>query len=222
MAYIVNNLIKGVFIKEAKTRFLCEVKVNNEIVLCYVPISCKLSNLIELKENEVLLSLNNKNAKTKYTLFAIKHNKTYIMVNTGIANRLIYNYYLENKPEIELKSECFVENYKCDFYNEEDNLIIEVKSIISMNTIITLPNMNTQRAVEQLKKIKHLIRKGYKIEYYFLVLSEKPTNIFIERKSVYGKLLYECMKKGMNIICFHTSVIGNQLYLSKEQGITFV
>lgn len=221
MTYIVNNLIKGVFIKEAKTRFLCEIRVDNETELCYVPISCKLSNLIELKENEVLLLLNNQNARTKYTLFAVKHNETYIMVNTVIANRLIYNYYLENKPEIKLKAECFIKNYKCDFYNEGNNLVIEVKSIISMNTSITLPNMNTKRAVEQLRKIKSLIRNGYKIEYYFLVLSEKPSNICIKRKSIYGKLLYECMNNGMDIICFHASIIGNEVCLSEKQDITF-
>lgn len=222
MSYIVNNLIKGVFIREAKTRFLCEVKVDGKIVLCYVPISCKLSNLIEIKESDVLLSLNNKGAKTQYTLFAIKYNERYVIVNAGLANKLINKYYCENKPKINLKAEVFIENYKCDFYNETHNLIIEVKSLISLNAKIILPNMVTKRAIEQLKKINQLIKKGYKIKYYFLVLSGKSVEILIERKSVYGKLLYQCVKDGMEINCFDVSIVGNEIHLSKEENINFI
>ena len=37
------KFIEGVFVKELKNRFLCEVLVNGESTVCYVPSSCHLS-----------------------------------------------------------------------------------------------------------------------------------------------------------------------------------
>ena len=49
------NYIEGIFVKELKNRFLCEVLVNGVATVCYVPSSCHLSNFLDLSNKKVLL-----------------------------------------------------------------------------------------------------------------------------------------------------------------------
>ena len=46
--------IKGTFLKEQKTRFLCDVLVEDKEVECYIPASCKLGRLVDLTGKEVI------------------------------------------------------------------------------------------------------------------------------------------------------------------------
>ena len=47
--------IEGIFIQELKNRFLCEVLVNGETTVCYVPSSCHLSNFLDLTNKKVVV-----------------------------------------------------------------------------------------------------------------------------------------------------------------------
>lgn len=46
---------EGIFNKELKNRFLCEVLVEDEVVECYASSSCRLDNFIDLHGKQVLL-----------------------------------------------------------------------------------------------------------------------------------------------------------------------
>ena len=84
--------ITAIFIKELKNRFLCEVEIDGEHVVCYVPSSCHLSNFLKLEGQKVLLvPTQTKNARTQYALFAVPYKKSYIILNTSMANRAIEN-----------------------------------------------------------------------------------------------------------------------------------
>lgn len=39
-----DRFVSGIFKRELKNRFLCEVAINNQDNICYVPSSCHLSN----------------------------------------------------------------------------------------------------------------------------------------------------------------------------------
>ena len=81
----------GIFIQELKNRFLCEVEIDGESTVCYVPSSCHLSNFLDLKGKSVLLApTQSKNARTQFALFAIPYKKNYILLNTSMANTLYY------------------------------------------------------------------------------------------------------------------------------------
>ena len=45
----------GIFKQELKNRFLCEVEIDGESTVCYVPSSCHLSNFLDLQGKSVLL-----------------------------------------------------------------------------------------------------------------------------------------------------------------------
>ena len=80
----------GVFIRELKNRFLCEVKIDGKVEECYVPSSCHLSNFLQLEGKRVLLvPIQTPSSRTKYALFAVPFKKNYIVLNTSMANRAI-------------------------------------------------------------------------------------------------------------------------------------
>ena len=85
-----NEIVEGYFIRELKNRFLCEVEVNSKLAVCYVPSSCHLSNFLDLQGKRVLLLPNkSKNTRTEYSLFAVPYRRSYIILNTSMANRAV-------------------------------------------------------------------------------------------------------------------------------------
>ena len=136
-ATVFDDFRTGIFVKELKNRFLCEVEIDSELVVCYVPSSCHLSNFLKLNKKEVLLvPTATPNSRTKYALFAVPYKKNYIVLNTSMANRAIeeslksrlFAYLGKRKNVIKEHS---VSGYKCDLYIEDTDTIIEIKSVIS-------------------------------------------------------------------------------------------
>ena len=85
-----NEITEGYFIRELKNRFLCEVEVDSKLAVCYVPSSCHLSNFLDLHGKRVLLIPNkSKNTRTEYSLFAVPYKRSYIILNTSMANRAV-------------------------------------------------------------------------------------------------------------------------------------
>ena len=82
--------IKGTFLREQKTRFLCDVVVDNKDVECYIPVSCKISKLVDLTGKEVVLQpVENINARTKFSVYAARLGKYYVLLNLAEANRVL-------------------------------------------------------------------------------------------------------------------------------------
>ena len=50
-----DRFVSGIFKRELKNRFLCEVAINNQDNICYVPSSCHLSNFLSLENKKVIL-----------------------------------------------------------------------------------------------------------------------------------------------------------------------
>lgn len=187
------------FISEGKTRFICNVDYQGKSIECYVPNTCKLSKLIHLNNNDVLITKNlHETNRTQYTLFAIKVCNEYLIVNTALANKIVYNYLTDNK-ENDVLPEKMIEQYKSDFYINEKKTIIETKCIFSTEEEITIPNSLSNRAIEQLDKLQTLIQKDYTVEYYFVIFHNHLKSITIDENTRYGKLLIRNKKLGMNI-----------------------
>ena len=80
----------GIFKQELKNRFLCEVEIDGESTVCYVPSSCHLGNFLKLQGKRVILvPTQSKESRTEYALFAFPHKKNYIVLNTSMANRAV-------------------------------------------------------------------------------------------------------------------------------------
>lgn len=196
------ELTEGIFIEESKNRFMCKVLVNGEVLECYVPSASKLNNYLILKGKIVLLIKNKgEKTRTKFSLFAIRYYRKYIILNLAIANDVVEEYLQRRYTSYEISKEKYIDDYKSDFiiYGEK-TIAIEVKGIIAPRNKVLFPTVYSQRAVRQLKWIIKLLEKGWMVQYFYISLSPIVNEIEINCKhpfTEYGSLLKECVSRGM-------------------------
>lgn len=197
-------IIYGTFIKELKNRFLCLVNINGEDTVCYVPSSCKLSNFLDLTNREVLLLPNSsKTARTKYSIYAVKIGRNYILLNLSYANKIVeqelcrrYFSFLGKRKNI--CHELTIEGYKTDLYIKDTNTIIEIKSILAFEKVAKFPTIYSERAINQLHSILKLLDRGYKVCYIFISMNPIVRKVIINRSIIeFYNLFMECISKGM-------------------------
>ena len=217
-----NNIIIGTFIKELKNRFLCEVNINGKSTVCYVPSSCHLSNFLKLKGKRVILIPTKSNgARTKYALFAVPYKRSYIILNTSMANKAIesnigsrrFSYLGKRKA---IFKEHYIEEYKSDLFIRDTNTIIEIKSVISTNTYAEFPTVFSERSLKQLKKLLSLLTAGYKVHYIIVSLNPYVKGIEINTETEFACLLASCLKLGMTITSFSCKYSNYSLVINKK------
>lgn len=215
----------GIFVREEKNRFLCTVVIDGIEQECYIPSSCRLENFLELRGKEVYLKENlNKTARTKWTVFAVKHRRNYIVLRTSEANDIIINTVSSRKfaflgKRRNLEKEKIVEGYKTDIFIGDTKTIIEVKSIISLKDIGYFPTVYSERAVSQLKKIIELQKMGYRVAYIFVSLNPYVTRIELSKEKMheeYAELFIKCVESGMCFRGYTAQVINMKSVLKRE------
>ncbi len=206
-----DDYVHGVFRCEIKNRFLCQVNVAGSDVICYVPSSCRLSNFFDLTSRKVLLKpVKNKNAKTKYSVYAVEFNNSYILLNLSHLNRVIENHlnrryfsFLGKRKTI--IREAVIDGYKSDLFIKDTNTIVEIKSILSFSRDTIFPSLYSRRALKQLGEIAELLKKGYKVCYIFVSLNSHVKSLTIDMKNTdYVDLFNKCIERGM--VCYGFSL----------------
>lgn len=207
---------KAIFIKELKGRFLCEVEINGNREQCYVSSSSHLSHFINLTNNPVLLKQNNgKDLRTKYTLYAVRKQNTYMLLNLNDLNNIFLQLLPPNK---EIKKEYKINNYKTDYYIPKQKRIIEIKGIISESKMAVYNFKTHIRAYLQLKIIKELLLDGYKVDYAFVMLNPH-INAFnlCDKRYKENRLFIDCIKLGMNVKFYKTVYKNNQFKIFEQK-----
>ena len=214
--------ITATFIKELKNRFLCEVEIGGEHVVCYVPSSCHLSNFLKLEGKKVLLvPTQTKNTRTQYALFAVPYKKSYIILNTSMAHLAIENNIqsrrfsdLGNRKSV--IKEHYIEGYKSDLIISDTNTVIEIKSVLSTENIAQFPTVFSERSLMQLNKLKELQRKGYTVKYIIVSLSPYVKKVAISRGSDFYQELIKCLDNGMTISAFTCRMKNNRISIERK------
>ena len=217
-----NDCVVGQFVRELKNRFLCEVVINGRAEECYIPSSCHLGNFLQLEGKDVLLlPTAAKKSRTAFAVIAVKYKRSYVILNTSYANRLV-EYAIQGRCLSYLGSrrnharEKKIEDYKCDFYIEDTNTVIEVKSIISTSKIGEFPTVYSERTLKQLCKIKELLRTGYKVDYIIVSLNPYVKAIELIRDTEFYKEFDECINVGMSVHAFGCRVSNGMVLLDKK------
>lgn len=197
---------EGIFIKERKNRFICEVMVEDEVIECYVPSSCRLDNFIDLHGKRVLLLPTEvPNARTRFSLFAVPYKHNHILLNIGMANRAVEN---------DIKRRCFsslgkrseihrehkIGSYKSDLYIANTRTLLEVKSVLSLVKEAVFPSVFSQRTLNQLKEISSLMDSGYNAALVIASLNPYVEQIQIDHASPFYEALRPCIDKGMQLL----------------------
>lgn len=220
--------LSAIFIRELKNRFLCEVEINGKNVVCYIPSSCHLSNFINLKGKQVLLvPTQAKTARTKFSLFAVPYKRSYILLNTSIANRAIeFNIrnrrfaYLGKRKRI--FRERYVSGYKSDLFIEDTNTIVEIKSVLSICESAIFPTVFSERSLRQLEKIKALLSDGYKVCYIIVSLNPYVKAVDIAENTSFSIELKECIQQGLHISAYSCKLDNGKIVIKNKLQIKFV
>lgn len=198
------QLFEATFIEEGKNRFICTVSLDGELIECYVPSSSKLKQYINLEKKTVLISKNaNQKARTKYSLFAVKYYRKYILLNLNLVNKLLGKYLVTN-TELCVSYEKVIDGYKTDLITNDKNsnnlTIIEAKGIITTKKDEMFPSKYSERAIKQLKQIKQLLIDGYKVDYYLISLSPILKNLYYDISHVeFYQLFMDCIANGLTV-----------------------
>lgn len=200
-----SKCIEGIFVKELKNRFLCEVLISGISTVCYVPSSCHLDNFLTLKGKKVLLvPTSTPNARTSYSLYAVPYKRSYIVLNTSMANRAV-EFSLKRRQfsflgkRTHFVTEHRVDKYKADLYIEDTNTIIEVKSVLSLDKVAEFPTVFSERSLNQLATLKEFLIRGYKIHYCIISLNPYVKSIQILSNTAFQSMLEDCLSNGMTI-----------------------
>ncbi len=221
-----SNLQTGVFKEELKNRFLCLVEISGVDTLCYIPSSCRLSNFVDLRGKTVLLkSIESSNSRTKYSVFALKYGRRYILLNMSQSNRLIE----ESLPSrrfsflgrrTNILREYKEKNYKCDIFIKDTKTIIEIKSILAFSNDAYFPSVYSQRAIDQLRQIYELLMEGYKVVYIFVSMNPIVENVIVNSSiNEYYSLFQMCISKGMLVKGYTVSTNQNSSTINREISI---
>lgn len=198
------HLIHGVFIAEEKNRFICRVAVGSEEIECYVPSSCRLGKLIDIRGCEVVLRPNkSEGTRTRYALYAARKGKQFVLIDQTEPNRIVERYLHNRRFSFLGKRTCIqrektIDGYKYDLFLPETNTVIEIKSILSFGSRIEFPNVLPQRGTRQLKQLYSLMKKGVKVCYLLVSLNPQIREIHIgEEYTEFYSAFQKCMNAGM-------------------------
>ena len=217
-----SNLITGTFIKELKNRFLCEVNIDGNIVICYVPSSCHLSNFLQLEGKQVLLTpTESKGARTKFSVFAIRYKQSYIILNSSIANKAVISN-LSNRRFAFLGKrkkyfrEHTVSNYKSDIFISDTNSIIEIKSVISTDTTAIFPTVYSERALSQLCQLQKLLSEGLRVYLFVVSLNPYVKEIKLNENTEFSNELKKCLEEGMILKAYSCKINDDGIRIPRE------
>ena len=196
----------GVFIKEIPPRFVAEVYYKNKIEQVYVASSVKLTNLISLENRKVNLQRIEGDSKFVHSLFSLDHNSVKIILNLNIINKIFYELYcLGTLSGYHWygagKQEITCDDYKADYFFEQEKIIVENKTIISEEESCDYPVEKAQRYEEQFRKIEKLIKRDYTVRMNFFILS--PWTNKIKFKDDFFRKLKKLKNEGMKVFFYY-------------------
>ena len=197
--------IKGVFIKELKNRFLCEVVVDGSSQKCYVPSSSHLSNYLDLTGKEVFLrEIQASRSKTNYALQSLKLSQgreiplEMALSNSIVGNEINRRLFSFLGPRRNCRREVTINGYKCDLLIPETNTIVEIKSILTLENHAVFPTVYSERAIQQFHHLENLLSDGYRVCYIFVSLSHRVKDVLINpQANEFAKAFQICVDKGM-------------------------
>lgn len=220
--------IQGVFIKESKNRFLCEVLVDKEIMECYVPSSSRIENYLSLANKEVLLTRNKVSGRTKFSLFAVKLKGKFVILNLNKVNSIIKLLIEANRIKAYMGYKAFseksVDKYKADLLllKNDQEIIVEIKGVIADSKVALFPNVYSERGVRQLEELKHLLLQGKKVHYLLVSISPFVNEIRIDDgdRNGYVDRLNECLTHGMTLSALKIIYDGKKIGVSTRIRIS--
>ena len=152
----------------------------------------------------MLVPTSTPNARTSYSLYAVPYKRSYIVLNTSMANQAVESSLNRRQfsflgKRTHFLTEHQVDKYKTDLYIEDTSTIIEVKSVISLDVTAKFPTVFSERSLAQLAKLKEFLACGYRVHYCIVSLNPYVKSIQILSNTAFRPMLEDCLSCGMTI-----------------------
>lgn len=223
---ILENLIKGKFIKRYKRFFVdCELE-NGEIVVAHCANTGSMKSLLD-KGNDVWLQINsNPNAKLKYKLQLMRaKTEAIVCVNTHLPNKIVFDAisnkdipeltsFVEIKPEVKYGDE----NSKIDIWLKEKGefgvkskeTYIEVKNVTlcedDLPNVAQFPDSVTDRGAKHLRELVKEVEKGNRAVMFYLINRTDGDSFKVAEHidPKYKEAFDEAVSKGVEVLIYKT------------------
>lgn len=209
--FVASKVCIGTFQGEALRRFIGKVTITNQKRECYISSSCHLSPLINLTGKTVLLR-DNSGERTQYTLYAlvVKNNK--VLLDVGLVNNLVLDYYQHYSSD-QILREHKIGLYKSDLFLPLKKLVIEVKAVVSDGKDLRWGTRQGDRAIKQLQILSSLLDRGFKVKYCIVCMNPQTRHVHLHKADILFAPLQKCITKGMRLQFFQTCWKGMNCYL---------
>lgn len=239
-------LEEGVFLKRYK-RFFADVQTSMETLVAHVPNTGSLKGCLE-KGSACRFSLStDPKRKLKATLQMIQTPTTWVGVNTGISNKLVWEAFENHQipsweefeagqPEVKINDGCRLDfafwrtfegpkpGEKLTTKNLKDYRLhfVEVKNItLAEDGVALFPDAVTERGQKHIEELMKLMKKGHSAEILFTV-QRTDCKEFRPADAIdprYGKLLRKAYEQGLKVSAYPCVFNKNEIVLDGRRSL---
>jgi sugar fermentation stimulation protein A len=219
--------IEGVFLQRLN-RFEALVSVDTGIELVHVPNTGRMSELLHVGTEVILLKSNNPNRKTRYTLFFVKKDGHLICINSILANDVFEDAIksgLINWLNGTIKREVVYHNSRIDFFIDGDEkTFVEVKcGTYEENGVVMFPDAPTERGRKHIDELICAMNEGYRAAVVIIAfmdyVHEFTPNCKIDR--LFGEKLKEAFDLGVIVKVYNCNIGLEDISIKDEIKINF-
>lgn len=224
------NTVKGKLLKRYK-RFFSDVLLDTgEIIIAHTPNTGPMTSCWEKNMSCILTQNNDPKRKLKYTLELTHNNKSFIIVNTHLPNKLIKEALDKNQIErfksfTKITPEFKIGKSRFDFLLEKEGekYLLEIKNVstIDQNKCAIFPDTRSERALKHIKELTELKSKGYNCGVLFLI-GREDCDSFRPAGEIMPDYLAACQvaySKGVELIPLQFKVNPELITVDKEINI---
>lgn len=172
------DLRYGYFLRRPN-RFIAYVEIDGEEVICHVPNTGRLRELL-IPGVKVMLSYHpSSTRKTSYELRMVKKDDNWISIDSQLPNLLAHeaiatDVIVELKDYSEIKREVTYQNSRFDLQLLGDNIcFVEVKGVtLERDGWTYFPDAPTERGRKHIDELIHAVQNGYRSVLLFVVQIE--------------------------------------------------
>ncbi len=222
-----NNIISAKFIKR-HNRFVAEVLLDGEAVLCHVKNTGRCRELLQEGAIVYLEKAENPARKYQYSLIAVEKGERLVNMDSSAPNKAVYEWlkkgeYFKNVTLI--KPESTYGKSRLDFYFEYDGkkAYMEVKGVTLENDgVVSFPDAPTERGVKHLEELITLAERGFEAYAVFVVQMKDVLYFTANGKNdpAFERALKKAQENGVKILCFDCEVKKDEMLIKNSVKVS--
>ncbi|WP_066629506.1 DNA/RNA nuclease SfsA [Labilibacter marinus] len=219
-------LVPGKLVKRYK-RFLSDIELEDgSVVVAHCTNSGSMKTCIEEGAPVYLSRAKDPKRKTKFTWEMIQINDSWVGVNTGLPNQIVFEAIRDGIiPGLDkykhVKREVKFEDSRFDVYaeNEQEQCFIEVKNVtMKVGDAALFPDAITTRGQKHLKTLIEVKKSGLRAVMFY-VIQRQDISYFGPAKEIdpaYALALKKAMDNGVEVFAYMAKVSPTGIELSNK------